>query len=397
MEVHLVVLEYAMDELLNPGNIYFWILVVGLITIIVFIIKGKIKMLMVITSFMYPNAKLHAMGNDYVKQDELEALLESRRFADAINLMSTKNYPVKDVKDINKAESILDKYNIESIEHALIDCPQSLKPLLKAYLKKYEVSMIKKALKSKLFREKNASIQLEPSKNIHSVGGITSDIIATMMETERSEEIAEMFAQTPFGKELKEAIQEYDGNFQKIENLLDKYVFSELKNSIETVEPSVNVPVKQFVNQLTDITNIKILLRAKFKKYSIEDARSSLLPPGRSLPAWKLEQMCEANDITELLAEIEGTPYITPIRDALPDYEKSRSISPLEIALDRFLLSRIVDLSVQYTITAGPMIRYIVSKEYEVRNLKTVLRGLSEELPENKITPLLITETTGNI
>jgi V/A-type H+-transporting ATPase subunit C len=97
------------------------------------------------------------------------------------------------------------------------------------------------------------------------------------------------------------------------------------------------------------------------------------------------------------MTELEGTPYITPIRDAMGDYEKSRSISPLEIAMDRFLLSRIVDLSIQYTITAGPMIRYIVSKEYETRNLKTVLRGLSEGLPDNKITPLLITESMGNI
>jgi vacuolar-type H+-ATPase subunit C/Vma6 len=265
-----------MDDLLNPGNIYFWIIVVGLTAMIIFITKGKIKMLMVITSFMYPNAKLHAVGNEYVKSDELEALLESRRFADAVNVMSTKNYPVKDIKSINDAESVLDKYNIESIEHALIDCPQSLKPLLTAYLKKYEVSMIKRALKSKLFRDKRITQQQEMSKNLQPVGNMTSDIIGTMLETERPEEIAEMFAKTTFGKELKEAIQEYDGNFQKIENLLDKYVFSELKSSIETVEPSVMVPVKQFVNQLTDITNIKILLRAKFKRYSVEDCRSSL-------------------------------------------------------------------------------------------------------------------------
>ncbi len=392
-----MVFEYAMDDLLNPGNIYFWIIVVGLTAMIIFITKGKIKMLMVITSYMYPNAKLHAMGNEYVKSDELEALLESRRFADAVNVMSTKNYPVKDIKSVNDAESVLDKYNMESIEHALIDCPQSLKPLLTAYLKKYEVSMIKRALKSKLFHDKRVTPQPEMSKNLQPVGNMTSDIIGTMLETERPEEIAEMFVQTPFGKELKEAIQEYDGNFQKIENLLDKYVFSELKSSIETVKPSVMVPVKQFVNQLTDITNIKILLRAKFKRYPVEDCRSSLLPPGRSLPAWKLEQMSEVNDITELLTELEGTPYITPIRDAMGDYEKSRSISPLEIAMDRFLLSRIVDLSIQYTITAGPMIRYIVSKEYETRNLKTVLRGLSEGLPDKKITPLLITESMGNI
>lgn len=392
-----MVIELAMDDLLNPGNIYFWILVVGIAMVIVLITKGMIKMLLVITSFMYPNAKLQAIGNDYVKTDELEALMESRRFPDAVNAMVAKNVPIKDVSDFNEAEVLLDKLNITSIEQALIDCPQSLKPLLKAYLKKYEVGMIKKALKTKLFGGLKASQADQLEKNLNPVGDITSEIIATMLETERPEEVADLFAQTLFGKELKEAIQEYDGNFQKIENLLDKHVFNELKNSIEEVEPSVMVPVKQFVNQLTDVTNIKILLRSKHKKYSVEDCRSSLLPPGRALPLWKLEQMSEANDITELLTELEGTPYIVPVREAMSDYEKMRSIAPLELALDRYLLTKIVELSIQYTITAGPMIRYVVSKEYETRNLKTILRGLSEGMPDEKITPLLVTESNGNV
>ncbi len=392
-----MVIEFVMNDIMDPGNIYFWILVFGITSVILFIIKGKIKMLMVITSYMYPNAKLQALGNDYVKTDELEALIETRRFPDAINAMTAKNVPVKDVKNFSDAEVLLDKLNINSIEQALIDCPQSLKPLLKAYLKKYEVGMIKKALKTKLFGGLKSPQTSDLEKNIRPVGDITSEIIAMMLETERPEEIADMFAQTPFGKDLKEKIQEYDGNFQTIEILLDKYVFNVLKNSIEEVEPSVMVPVKQFVNQLTDVTNIKILLRSKHKKYSVEDCRNALLPPGRSLPTWKLEQMCDANDITELMTELEGTAYIIPIREAFSDYEKKRSIAPLELALDRFILTSIVDISIQFIITAGPTIRYIVSKEYETRNLKTILRGLSEGMPDENITPLLVTESAGNI
>ncbi|MCK5559988.1 MAG: V-type ATPase subunit, partial [Thermoplasmata archaeon] len=204
-----MVIEFAMDDLLNPGNIYFWILVVGITMVIIFITKGTIKMVMVITSFMYPNAKLQAIGNDYVKTDELEALMETRRFPDAVNAMVAKSVPIKDVRDFNEAEVLLDKLNITSIEQALIDCPQSLKPLLKAYLKKYEVGMIKKALKTKLFGGLKASQADQLEKNLNPVGDITSEIIAMMLETERPEEVADMFAQTLFGKELKETIQEY--------------------------------------------------------------------------------------------------------------------------------------------------------------------------------------------
>jgi vacuolar-type H+-ATPase subunit C/Vma6 len=387
-------------ELVDPGNYYFWIITIGIAIAIIGLLKGKIQMLFTITSFAYPNAKFNAIGNDYVKKPELEGLIEARNLNDAMGILTTRKYPVKDVKNIKDAENLLDDYNIKSMEDILQDIPEGLKPLVKTYLKKYEVEIIKKALRTRMVKgriippheKEKLAVGKDRTKGLRPVGDITQEVLQQMLEAERADEIADLFAKTPFGKELKEGIHEYDGNFQKIENILDKYVFSELQKVDEKVSHTISVPVRNFVNHLLDISNIKMLFRAKRKGFDVETCKNMLYPAGLVLAQWKLEQMCEASDVTELIAELEGTKYYPILKDMISDYEKHKNVSNCEIALDRYLLRMVIDIAIQYTITAGPTIRYMVSRDYETRNLKTILHGLYEGLDYKRIMPLVITE-----
>jgi vacuolar-type H+-ATPase subunit C/Vma6 len=390
-------------ELADPGNYYFWIITVTITVAIILILKGKIQMLFTITSYAYPNAKFNAIGNDYVKKAELEALIEARSFQDATGILATHNYPVKDAKHADDAESSLNEYNIKSLEEIFHDVPAGLHPLVRLYMKKYEVGIIKRILKNRLTapftRRGSAGRGKTPSQSelssrtdIRPVGDITQDIIQQMLDSERADEIADLFAKTPFGKELREAIHDYDGNFQKIENILDKYVFSELRKAEGMVSYTVATPTKMFIDHLLDISNIKMLLRAKRKGYDYETCKDMLYPSGVVLASWKLEQMCEASNVPELAAELEGTKYYPVIKDLITTYEKTRDVSPLEIALDKYLLRLVIEIAIQHTTTAGPTIRYMVSREYESRNLRTVLHGLDEGLDYKRIMPLVITE-----
>ncbi len=397
-------------ELADPNNYYFWVITLAIAFSIIIILKGKLQMLFTITSFAYPNAKFNAIGNDYVKKHELEALIEARNFQDAVGILSTRNYPLKESKNVDDAEIMLENYNVKSLEDILQDIPEGLHPLVKAYMKKYEVGIIKRALKQLLSRitgpgraSKAAGadrrgvglgIQRKPEARVilRPVGDITQELLQQLQDSERADEIADLFAKTPFGKELREAIHEYDGNFQKIENILDKYVFSELQAVGDKVTHTVAIPTKMFTNHLLDIANIKMLLRAKRKKYDTEMCKGMLYHPGLVLSQWKLEQMCEVSDVPELASELEGTKYFPVIKDLIGNYEKTRDVSPLEIALDKYLLRLVVEIAIQHTTTAGPTIRYMVSREYETRNLKTILHGLSEGLDYKRIMPLVVIE-----
>ena len=394
-------------ELADPGNYYFWVITTSIALAVLGILKGKIQMLVTITSFAYPNAKFNAMGNDYVKKLELEALMEARSFQDATGILATKNYPLKESKNANNSEALLNEYSLKSLQDILQDIPPGLQPLVKAYLKKYEVGIIKRVLRSRLIktssRHRTSSSKAGKARDkskgdrdqlsdFRPVGDVTSDLISQMLDAERADEIADLFARTPFGKELRDAIHEYDGNFYKIENILDKYVFHELRLADEKVSKTVAEPTRFFVNHLLDVANIKLLLRAKRKEYDAETSKNLLFPPGQVLSTWKLEQMCEASNVTELITELEGTKYYPVLKDHLAKVEKTGEVSPLETALDKYLLKLVIEIAIQYTTTAGPTIRYMISREYETRNLNTILHGLEERLGHKRIMPLTISE-----
>ena len=46
----------------------------------------------------------------------------------------------------------------------------------------------------------------------------------------------------------------------------------------------------------------------------------------------------------------------------------------------------------QYYSNIGPTLRFLISKEIEITNLKIISKGLAEQLPAEKILPLLTME-----
>ncbi|HDM67099.1 MAG TPA: V-type ATP synthase subunit C, partial [Thermoplasmatales archaeon] len=50
------------------------------------------------------------------------------------------------------------------------------------------------------------------------------------------------------------------------------------------------------------------------------------------------------------------------------------------------------DISTSNYTTIGPTIRFLVSKEIEIRNLRIIAKGIGEQLPLENIKPLLIVE-----
>ena len=355
---------------------------------------GKIRLLRLWVQFAYPNAKVSAIGNDYVRKGELETVIESRSLAEAVNLVNSRTFPLKDLKSLPEIERTLDNININAQQSMITDAPSCLKPFLKTYLKKYEGGAIKSVLRRILLNAPRTEIE----HTLYPVGALTPEIIATLLEIDSTEDVIETLESvvipSDVTKGLTAAISEFESdlNFQKIETILDRYVFDELHSIKQNIDPLIAAPIVTFIGYLTDIANLKILLRAKRQEYSEELCRSVLLPPGRLLPTWKLDQMCDAISVEELINDLEGTPYHTWLKKVSVEYEKEKDITPFEIALDKFMLQAVVDLSHQNTITAGPMLRYLVAEEFEIRNLKTIFHGVSESLQSGQITALLVTE-----
>jgi vacuolar-type H+-ATPase subunit C/Vma6 len=89
---------------------------------------------------------------------------------------------------------------------------------------------------------------------------------------------------------------------------------------------------------------------------------------------------------------LNGTSYYQKLKQALDKQDSITSAQPLITALDSEMLSLLRNISQQYYVSIGPSLRYLISKQSEITNLKIICKGIEEQISSNHTLPLLVTE-----
>ena len=91
-----------MEILFGLGPVEFLMVLFAAVAILVSMILittvGKV------ISFVYPNAKYNAMGNEYVEHARIEMVLESRSVRDLINVVQSKDLDLRDCQEPKEIE-----------------------------------------------------------------------------------------------------------------------------------------------------------------------------------------------------------------------------------------------------------------------------------------------------
>ena len=386
-----------MFGLSNNVVIVFGIIGVAVLILII-LFMSYYRTIITIANFAYPNAKLKAIGTPFINKEQLLELLESRSVSEVLSKIEAEGYKIED----GNIEYSLDKTLISQMKALTSSMPEGARPLFDAYLTKLDVNQLKN-----IIRMKNSGVEKEEIlKKALPVKNLTSELISDLADAKDIETMVSMLKETPFNDAFKtetydpmisyeansEDFTEKPGAFPKMERMLDKYVYEKLRNATLKVDVDVAPCVSVFVGRYADIMNLKILIRSRKTGYDSDVLETFLVGKGREMAEWKLHEMALATNVQEIISETEGTTYAHPLKEALPEYEKTGSVYPLEAALDRHLLKTMSALSLEHGLTVGIPIRFAVAKEYEVRNINAVIKGVSEGMSPEKIKPLLITE-----
>ncbi len=375
-----------LESLINTlGLPTFVLIVVGAsLLIVVILLMSYFKVLISITNFSFPNAKLRARGNPFIKRDILKSLVESTSLNEVFSKIREENYeiPKEETEELSSIEKKLEENVIESLKKAHMAAPTNFKPFVNTWLMKYDLKMVKRAMKD-IFREKG-----ELDKKLIPVKTIDEEKVEEMTSARNMQELVSVLKETKFEEPLKG--KENVDNFFEIDVELDKFLFQEIRSSANQVEGEERSTVRYFFGKYTDVLNLKTILRGLREDIEEERLKESLLPPGRELEDWKLENMVEASDLDEALIELEGTSY-----DELREAKSTLSYFELEKKLDEELLKVVSEIHSQEILTVGPMLKFLIAKEMELRNLKVLIRGIKEGLNPKKISDLMIMEGAG--
>jgi len=374
------VIEEFIDDI-GMTNLVF--LIVGLALLLVIILfMSYYRVVISIANFTYPNAVFRSSGNPYLKEKKISDLIEGGNLNEIYSELAGDGYeiPKEAREDIEQIEIELENRNVELMKKAHRTSPDETKGFTKTWLSRYDVKMAKRAIKA--IKEDRIE-QIED--RLYPVEEIDEKVIEDLISARNIQEALSILRETDLEEVLEK--KEWEKKSFELDVALDKYAFNKLKAGIFRVESEQRAPVRYFFGKYVDLLNIKIILRGIREEIKGERLKDCILPNGRELPEWKLEEMAESANIDEALVQLEGTSY-EDIRNKMQSDEKF----DFEHYLDKKLLKVVTELNNQHILTVGPTLKYLVGKELELRNIRALIRGIKEDVDPVRIKELMILE-----
>ena len=369
-----------LEGFLDPHQLPFWVLVSSIILVVIGLI---FRSFLTSVMFAYPSAKFEAIGNPYIGEKELYNIVESKNlneFKEALNALKDYNVSGDDIYSVQKS---LDENFLQTIDMMRKDSSKKMNDFYDAYLEKIDIYLIKNELK-KMIIGKTEEVDIDSA-----ILPSTKEFLIKLKESGK-ENLPELLKFYGFEKELIEVISKEIPDLLKIDVIVDKHIINKLQQ--------VKVPYKcedakqSFLKRALDIINIKNILRAKQLGYDANTCKMLFLGEGKEIAPWKFNEIVELETPPQIISALEGTSYFNVLKDSIELYNKEDSVQVLENVLDGYFIKLIKDISIKNYLNLGPTLRFIVSKELEIKNLKMIAKGIGENLSSEFIKDSLIME-----
>ncbi|MDI9632970.1 MAG: V-type ATPase subunit [Methanolinea sp.] len=365
------------------------LLVFLLVAVVTFI--GYFRELFTIARFAYPVARVKAIGNPFVRPDVLARVQEARNTFDASAAVreAGAGIAIPDDATPEAIDRILDEWYISEFVSLAGTVPESIKPFFSAYLGVLETEQLVRAARMVHSR---AGKGIDASRLIP-VGCLTPDRVRNLDGISEMRELAARLRGTPHEPVISAVLPAYEQerSLVRVENALWKHALQGLNHSRVNVDPTHLPAVAGFLGVYTDVVNILTLLRARQQALPADVVSGMFVPGGAVYEEWRLVQLYENRGAREIVTLMAGTEYYDVLSRALPEAGEP-DISRLEVALDRFLLAKVIALSQVHHLKGGPLIMFAVARKFEARNLRLIFHSLSEGVPVTEIGKWLVAE-----
>jgi len=361
-----------------------WLLIIAIIAGALAVI---IRPFVTFAKFAYPNAKFESIGNPFVKETNLNRYLEItdlQQFIDQLN--NQKDYQITG-ETASQIQTELDHQLVDTIHMMKNDSTKKMQSFYETYLELIDANLLKTALKQFIQQQETDETLIDQAVSPR----ITQHLkIITHAEADQLVSVLKQLEYPEYIISLLTTESNELSSFA-LDAAIDKMMITQLQQ--------VKVPFKCteakkiFLKRLIDIRTIKHILRAKHLAYESEQCEQLLIGEGYELANWKQKDLCASENVTDLIAKLEGTKYYQSLRRTQETISKTDgSVQAYTDALEVLWLDIVKNISTSFYSSIGPSLRFLEYKQQEIRNLKIITKGIAERLPSSMISDLLITE-----
>ncbi|MGA1820204.1 MAG: V-type ATPase subunit [Thermoplasmatota archaeon] len=317
------------------------------------------RQIILMGQFSYHNARLSTVGNPYVTREELFPLIEMNDPSSLLKTLQGDLAPREEAGSFREADRMVMANFHSSLDELQKDSPASVKPLIKAFLNLWEMEELKRLLR----------LVGKRSEPLYPIGFLDPDLESRFLGSKDLVQAVELLEGHSVKKTITPLVKESGVGLDELDSVLDRYVLDSIFD-IQGLPFSCRKGAKSFSHLLADRYNIQLIIRSKMNGWSRENVMPQLFTSGGTVGLPVLEQMAESSNLREALAVLNGTHLERYFKDVV-----EKGPTAIEIALDQMLLDGSVGLSHSFNMNIGPTIRYIVSKEMEMKNIRTLLQA----------------------
>ena len=349
---------------------------VGLTLVTTAVVFG-VRKLIRIGQYSYHNSRLSTMGNPYVRRDEVLPLVDIGSpipLSKAITSDLSPGNSIETFGDVDR--SLMASFHV-SMNSLLGGSPDTIKPLIRSYMSHLEGEELKRLLRLLGHRK-------EP---LFPIGWMTSDVERAILSSRDLPAVMEVLEGQPISKRISELLKVEEGvDLSAVDLAIDLHSLDTL-SSINGLTQGSRKGTKAFLDILSDRYNIHHILRSKAKGPDRDDVIGSLFTNSGIIGRTQLEQMVDSPGIREAISVLSGGHLDPFFKEA-----EISSFTTLETALDRMILEGSIGLSHSYSSNVGPTIRYMISKEMELRNLRVLFQSAFSGWEPERTKKMLVME-----
>jgi len=289
-------------------------------------------------------------------------------------------------------ERVFLKNLFKTFNKVVVKSPSEVALIILSYLKKFDVENVKMVL-----RALRAAVDSSEAMNyIFPVpSGIQPEIYGDLLiVAENVEGFVRLMERTEYGPILAESLEEYfeKKSLMPLENALDVHVYKSLWAHIDKLGRRDKEIAGKLFGFETDVNNIRIILRCKALGLKAEEAMGHIFPAFYALNREDIEKALEASDVSGAMAPLMVQPYRDMLTKVSMDYERTGSISAVDIEGNRLIAGMNRQLLRIYPspFHIGVVLSYLNLKWFEVKNLVALVYGKEDRLSSDVIEKSLI-------
>jgi len=341
-----------------------------------------------ITPYLYMNARLKAKEGRLITKAQFEDMVSAHSLSEISSLLEATPYGSEMqgimINNAETLEEVLKKHRDNLYGEIMGMMPEKVRGAFSYLNRELEANTLKVILRDIHGQMATAheTQELVPTSEFH------EETLKRMYESRSIAELLPLLEGTTY-ESLMEKLPAYEQTkkLNVIESAVDTIVLTEIWKIISSRE-DLSLVHDYFATKI-DLMNLKVLLRAKRDRLGWEKIEPFLLPQGTLFQQAKTSYG-EEDDVRGVINSLEGTPFYSPLMEIFPEYEKTSSLVPLEKAVDEFLLSMGLDISVKHPFGVGPLMGFLSLKEAEMRNVRAIAVAKEAQLDQDAIRTLMV-------